>query len=158
MIIYPLSCAKNVTALSFVSLLGIFFLSLSVIAILYFGIINLTSSKNPSTIGDGEVSFPWWPSSTSGFFSYIGVASFCYAVCTLVFPIEDSLKEKDKIHVALFYSLGFCWLVYAILSGTGVLYLYSTTAVQSNILLNLPTDSILGIIVRLSMAMVTMKT
>jgi hypothetical protein len=150
-VIYPLTCVKNVSMLSSVSLLGILFLSMGVLAILFFGITNLDVS---SSSGYDAVVFPWWPEDLSGFFSFIGVSCFCYAVCTLVFPIEDSLRDKESVHTAVFWALSFCWAVYAVLSGTGILYLFGTSAVQSNILLNLPANSTIGVVVRLSMAMV----
>jgi amino acid permease len=150
LIIFPLSCAKNLSFMSSVSLLGLVFLSVGVFSIIYFGIINLPRNSEEYV----AIEFPLWPSSISGFFAYIGVASFCYALCFLVFPIQESLKEKSEVGIAILYALCFCWSVYAVLSGAGVLYVYSNSTVQSNILLNLPVDSGFAVTVRLCMAMV----
>ena len=150
-IIYPFTCAKNVSFLSPVSLVGLMFLALGVLAIFYFGFINLPNNITP----ESNLPYPLWPESVSGLFSYIGVASFCYALCFIIFPVEESLKDPNEIGIAVFWALIFCWTVYALLSFSGLLYFFGPNPIQSNILFNLPNTSVFAIVIRVNMAIVS---
>ena len=149
LVIYPLACVKDVGVLAPVSVLALVFLSLSMIIIMYYGFANLHS--NPAVFDSTD--FPAWPTSVSGFSSFVADVTFCYCMMIPLFPVLKSLKNKKDILPSLLLSLIFCWLIYALLSLSGVMYEYWTT-LQSNILLNLPQSSFSALCVRIFMSVV----
>ena len=149
MVIFPLACVRDVGILAPFSVLALIFLSLSMVIILYYGFTNV--HNDPTLLS--SVEFPAWPKSVSGFSYFIGDVTFCYCMMIPLFPVLKSLKNKEDILPSLFLSLVFCWLIYALLSISGVLYEY-WTPLQSNILLNLPQSSVLALCVRLFMIVV----
>ena len=60
---------------------------------------------------------------------------------TQVFPVEESLRQKKDIYLSLSISLLFVWITY-VLFGDAAALLYNESNLASNILLNLPSDSI----------------
>ena len=149
LVIYPLACVRDVGALAPMSVLALVFLSITMVILMYFGFANLHS--NPEVFDSTD--FPAWPKSVSGLSSYVADVTFCYCMMIPLFPVLKSLRNKQDILPSLFISLIFCWLIYALLSLSGVLYEY-WTPVQSNILLNLPQSSSSALFVRLLMSAV----
>ncbi len=155
--VYPISCAKNVGILAQYSLFGLVFLLIGITAIFGFGIYSFGLTGSKSSV----VSQPLhnWPLSTEDMTSYMGVAIFCFGVCSLVFPVEANMKKKNEINLAVLYCLLFVWSIYTVVGdGLALLYVHDARGIMSNILQNLPIQSTSAIAVRVSMAAVCLFT
>ena len=92
------------------------------------------------------------PGGFAGIMNYIGIATFCYGQCSIIFPVEQSMRDKSQIMIAVAYCLLFVWLVYAFVGDfVAFLYMNSPNGIQSNILLNLPAKSLVSHTVSLFM-------
>jgi amino acid permease len=89
-----------------VSLLGIFFLLLSILVIIGYGIYEYGGEIN-----DPIQSVMMFPNSFSNVMRYIGVATFCYGQCSIIFPIEESMADKKQIKSAIFWCLLIVWVI-----------------------------------------------
>ena len=97
-----------------------------------------------------------WPTSLSDTTSFLGVTIFCFDICSLAFPVEESMRHKHQFGRAVVWSLVFVWFVYVLLGDMGaLLYVQSESGIRDNILSNLPVDSFVALVVRLAMTAVS---
>lgn len=162
-IVLPFSIAKDPGYLSFFSLFGLICLMIGVFSILFFGLWsygNITL-KDPfhSIINNANENLSFFPDSISDATIFIGVATFCFGMASLAFPIEESMEHKEQFQTAVLWSLIFVWSVYVAIGDlASILYLHDPQGISDNILTNLPEDSIAASLVRLSMALVCVLT
>lgn len=165
----PLCCVPNVGVLAIFSFFGLICLIVSVVAIIVYGVyeygselaqdpfghISFTSAVDDhltSTANDSHTHLPLWPETLSSMSSFIGVATFCFGLCSLAFPVEESMRNKNEFGKAVVWSLVFVWFMYVLLGDLGaVLYVHADVGIKDNILSNLPTDSLAARMVRLAM-------
>lgn len=152
-LVVPLSTVPNVGVLAPVSGFGLVCLVTSVIAILVYGFLSSSSPMNttdPSYVMDKTV--PFWPQTLSDTTSFIGVATFCFGLCSLAFPVEESMLHKNEFGTAVFWALVFVWFVYVLFGDLGaMLYIHDSIGISDNILRNLPINSFAAVVVRLAM-------
>ena len=149
--VYPISCSENIKRLSLVSILGMGCLLISVAVILIYGFY----SYNSDHLIKNSFALSYWPESVSGLLNFIGISTFCIDICTPIFPIEESLLNKKEIYSSILISIIFVWSTYCIFGNLGaILYSNREMPIESNILLNLPNDPLIGTSVRLALALV----
>lgn len=158
----PLCSVPNVGVLAIFSLIGLVCLIASVVAILVYGVILYQDDSNQEDLslgssiginsGDTRSTLPLFPDTLSGMASFIGVATFCFGLCSLAFPVEESMRDKKQFGTAVTWSLGFVWFVYVLLGDLGsILYVKDSAGIHDNILSNLPVNSFSALLVRLAM-------
>lgn len=164
----PLCCVPNVGVLAIFSLIGLICLIVSVIAIIVYGVISYGGEVAQDPFGpisftnaddhlasggnDSHTHLPLWPETLSSMSSFIGVATFCFGLCSLAFPVEESMRNKNEFGKAVVWSLIFVWFLYVLLGDVGaILYVHDPVGIKGNILSNLPTDSFTARMVRLAM-------
>jgi amino acid permease len=164
----PLCCVPNIGVLGIFSLIGLVCLITSVVAIIVYGVLLYGDAVLESPFGasaaggaddhltgigsDAHAHLPLWPETLSSMTSFIGVATFCFGLCSLAFPVEESMRDKRQFATAVAWSLVFVWFVYVLLGDVGaILYVHSAVGIKDNILSNLPTDSFVALLVRLAM-------
>lgn len=155
-LVYPLCCIKDLQFLSVLSVLGLGCLLAGMLTIMLYG---FHLYKLPENNLDSYSKVPNWPESAGDFCSFVGVAVFCYGYCTLALNVEENMKHKDEFMKAVIWSLFFVWVLYVTM-GDIIGYLFShidTGEIKSNILANLPPDSITSNIVRSSMSIVSLS-
>ena len=162
---YPMSCLRDLNSISGLSLLGMLCLVAGVVAILAHGIQayggEVYSEYTEQSIIEGHtasvVYVPLWPQTLQGAGAFMGVTIFCFDICSLAFPIEDSMRTKADFSKAVIYALSAVWLVYVLLGNIGaVLYVHDgKEGVRENILSNLPVHSSIALLVRWAMACVS---
>jgi amino acid permease len=158
-IVFPVAFVKNLSFLTKFSAAGLVCLICGIIAIIsngflqygtgaiYEDVLNKKNSTNHLFL---------WPENFLNMTSFIGVAIFCFGVCALAFPIEESMENKKDFKLAVSISLLFVWIVYVIIGNvSAMLYIHDDNGIQDNILKNLPKDSLLLTIIKLSMALVS---
>lgn len=158
LIVFPISCAKDLSALSSMSSIGLACIFINLFAIFAFGLSrfgdHIWSSSSADPSGGTQTNITLFPESLSALTQYAGIAIFCFGICLLAFPVEESMADKREFPQALGSSLLFVCIIYTIV-GDGAAYLYSFDSagggVKGNILLNLPQDSVAATIIRLSM-------
>ena len=144
---YPMACTKDVGFLSPVSMLGLFVLCLALASVFWFGF------ADPEWSDTDTSTFRYIPETVADSTSYIGVASFCFGISTLAFPVEASMRDKSEFPQAVLLAVVFvCCLYFIVGDGLYVLYSHQEEGVKSNILQNLPTDSAAATCVRGLMA------
>ena len=160
--IYPISCAKNVGKFAVLSMVGLVCLGASVVAILLYGWMFYGDAviKHPlESLSNPEQKLPLWPETLADVTSFVGVATFCFGLTLLVFPIEESMEHRHEFHKAVAWSLVFIWFVYMVLGeGGAILYIHAPLGIRGNILSNLPADSPTAVVVRCAMALVRLGT
>jgi amino acid permease len=159
-IVFPMCNVRDVGVLSIVSLAGLVILIIGIVSIVAFGLYNYC--KQLIDVANGKIDSlhhftPLYisPESTSGFATFLGVSVFCFGLCSLAFPVEESMRNKNDFHKAVLWSIVFVWLLYVFV-GDGVAWLYSfdEQGVKSNILQNLPKSSQIAVFVRIAMSAV----
>ncbi len=146
------------------SLVGMVCLVAGVVAILAHGVQTYGSiaysefnySEDIQQLHDHErVSL--WPASLADTAAFLGVTIFCFDICSLAFPIQESMQHKREFGTAVLWSLVFVWLVYVLLGDIGaVLYVHDVSkGIRENILSNLPVHSTISLLVRWAMACVS---
>ena len=168
----PLCCVPNIGVLAVFSLIGLVCLVVSVVAIIVYGVLLYGSAawEQPfshvsfgghdnhlsAIVNDSHKHLPLWPENLSSMSSFIGVATFCFGLCSLAFPVLESMRDKRQFGTAVFWSLLFVWFVYVLLGDVGaLLYVEAAAGIRDNILSNLPTDSFVALLVRLAMTAVS---
>lgn len=170
----PLCCVPNVGVLAIFSVIGLICLIVSVVAIIVYGVSLYGSAAWADPIGDSKHTsemhltpglhdslhhLQMWPESLSAMSSFIGVATFCFGLCSLAFPVEESMRNKKEFGFAVTWSLVFVWFMYVLLGDLGaILYVKDAVGIKDNILSNLPVDSYFAFIVRLAMTGVSIIT
>lgn len=157
LIVLPVSCAKDVSILSWSSFAGLICLIIGVLSIIIYGLWNYgtESIEFPMTSESGR-SLSFIPLTFSDATTFVGVATFCFGLCSLAFPIEESMKNKEEFGKAVTWSLIFVWFAYVAIGDLGsFMYIHDVSGIKDNILSNLPQDSLSASLVRLSMACVS---
>lgn len=154
---FPLSCAGDVGALSWLSLAGLLCLCVGVMAILSSGLqaFGWETWQHPllSSVTGEQLSL--FPESSSALAAFIGITTFCFGLCSLAFPVEESMEHKADFPIAVRWSLLAVWLMYVLLGdGAALLYLHHPQGISGNILSDLPRSSVAAALVKLSMASV----
>ena len=154
LIVYPISCAKDLSALSAFQFIGIICILFNVAAFLIYGYILYIKAP------DNDYLPSLLPESRSNVSGYFGVVVFCYGVCTYIFPVEENMENSKDFNRALLYCLVLVSLFYIIVGEIASLLYNETTQghISGNILLNLPNDSIATCIARISMTGVCLLT
>lgn len=158
-VLAPVSFVKDISILSFFSLAGLICLIIGVASIICYGVYKfggetLSHPLSPST--DPGTSLSFWPDDMIDMTMFIGVASFCFGLCSMAFPIEESMRIKEDFGKAVLYSLIFVWVVYTLIGELGaILYIHDVEGIKDNILRNLPESEFASSIVRISMALVS---
>lgn len=163
--VFPVSCAKDVGILSSYSLAGLVCLLMGIFVIICYGIWQFGAETIGNTgavaLSDSSAVSPltYFPASLDDMTIYFGVTVFCFGLCSLTFPVEESMRNKKEIEKAVSWCLLFVLSVYTIV-GDGVAILYSRhpDGISSNILQNLPEKATAATMVRFSMAAVCLLT
>jgi amino acid permease len=97
-----------------------------------------------------------WPTDLADTMAFLGVTIFCFDICSLAFPIQESMREPQQFSKAALWSLLCVWTMYVALGNTGaLLYAHDEKGISENILSNLPMKSVLALVVRWAMACVS---
>ena len=152
-LVYPIACAKNVQFLSPVSFVALICLAIGLAVLIIFGYSKVYQIEQVTHHGIFE--WPSWPATISDGTSYMGIALYCYGLCVICFPIEESMENKNEFTKALVYSSIFVSIFYTFVGDVlSSIYLFDPNGVAQNILQNLPDQSHAAAIVRIVMAMV----
>ena len=109
-----------------------------------------------SRYSEGYDILHYFPLNISEGSSYFGIAIFCFGICAYAFPIHENMLYTNEFSKAIIYALLLVCCIYILLGVYGaILYNHSEYGIQGNILLNLPVHTAAGVIVRLSMALVS---
>lgn len=142
--------------------MGLICLMVGVLAIISYGLAEFGSDtlNHPLVnLKDPSNPLPLFPESVPDTTIFIGVATFCFGLSSLAFPIEESMEKKEDFQKAVFWSLLFVWAIYVVIGDAGsLLYLHDPDGISDNILINLPEKSLAAALVRLSMALVCVLT
>lgn len=158
---FPMCCVHDVGRLASLSLAGLLCLFAGLLAILAYGYLSYSSAMFQSplvslTTGD---SLPLLPQSASALASFVGITTFCFGLCTLAFPIQESMERKEDFPKAVRWSLAFVWAVYVAVGSLGaLLYLQHPQGISDHILADLPETSLLAVLVRIAMSTVCVLT
>mmetsp|Transcript_2876 Transcript_2876/g.4376 ORF Transcript_2876/g.4376 Transcript_2876/m.4376 type:complete len:499 (+) Transcript_2876:60-1556(+) len=149
-VVYPLSCPKNIGVLSKTSFAGLMCLLISIGVLIAFGL---------SSYGDGfqetETELTMLPTSPSALTTFIGIAVFCFGLCTFAFPVEESMANRADFPRAVMWSMIFVCSFYVLMGDVLCLvYQYDPSGISGNILQNLPKHSTTAAVVRTALAMV----
>ena len=155
----PVVLTTDVSRLTHFSVAGLFMLLVGVAAIVLFGVSfygnEVLSGSDPDTL---QV-LPLWPQSLEDFSAFIGIATFGFGVCSLVFPVEESMKDKAQFNAAAFAALLLVWITYSVMgAGVSALFIHDPHGIAGNILENLPQKSLTAEIVRVSFSIVCLLT
>lgn len=157
----PLSCVKDIQLLSNLSPAGLGAILLCVVAIFAFGVFMYGSDFVESLDADvyGPSPLHLWPLSVADGTQYFGVVTFCYGVCAIAFPVEESMMYPEKFPQAILQCMLFVCVLYLVVgAGAGLLFSYGDNGISDNILLNLPDNSIAATTARIMMALVCVVT
>ncbi len=150
---YPLCVVKDVSKLAKFSLAGLACLLIAVSAIILFGIVCYGGKVME---GPG---LPLFSESIVEFATFIGIATFGFGLCSLAFPVEESMAYPQEFGQAVKWSLLFVWMIYVILGdGVAFLFVHDERGINSNILRNLPINDVSAHVVRFAMALVCILT
>jgi amino acid permease len=158
-----MSCLRDLDSISSLSLLGMVCLVAGVVAILYHGFQDFGEAayKELWSLEEraDEPSVALWPESVAGASAFLGVTIFCFDICSLAFPIEESMRHKAEFSRAVVWALLCVWAVYVLLGDVGAaLYVHDPDGgIGENILSNLPVNSTIALMVRWAMACVSLK-
>lgn len=154
---FPLCCVGDMGKLSVFSLAGLVCLILGVITILLNGAWQFgpMAWEDPLYASNSDMQLQLMPTNRKWAASLIGIATFCFGICSLVLPVEESTENKKEFHLAVRWCLCFVWVLYVLVGdGGALLYIHHPEGIHDNILANLPSTSIATLLVRLSMASV----
>eukprot|EP01032_Pedospumella_encystans_P017187 gene17187-19595_t len=164
-VVYPLSCLRDMDAMASLSLVGMVCLVAGVAAIIAHGVhaygsIAYSEFAYSEDIQQLHERVALWPASLADTAAFLGVTIFCFDICSLAFPIQESMQHKHEFGTAVLWSLVFVWLVYVLLGDIGaVLYVHDVShGIRENILSNLPVHSTISLLVRWAMACVGLLT
>jgi amino acid transporter len=154
LLVYPISCAKSVHFLSPVSFVALICLVLGLLVLVVFGYDKVYSVED--AVNNGIFQWPSWPDSISDGTSFLGIALYCYGLCVICFPIEESMQDKREFPKALIYSCIFVTVFYSLVGDVlSSIYRFDPNGVSQNILQNLPEASHAATAVRFVMAVVS---
>ena len=145
--LYPLCCAEDIQKLSGVNLVALFAILFGVLSLFWVGMSAYEEDVVNVSWGD-NISFP---GSVADFTYYVGVASFCFGLCSVVFPVEESMNDRKELKTAVIWALIFVVALYSLVGdGLYALYKFDERGVMGNILQNLPVGSPAAFLVRSS--------
>lgn len=149
-VVYPVCCAKSLGGLSGVSLVGFACTLVNIFALFAFGI-----SYYWNDVSNSLKVLPMSPKSSSDLTSYFGVGIFCYGICSLAFPVEESMQHRRDFGKAVFWCVIVVAIIYNVFGdASAIFYVNDSRGINGNILLNLPQHSVCAILARVSMAAV----
>lgn len=156
-ICYPIACARDLSALSNLQLIGLICLLFNVAAVLVYGYL-LYVAIPPADLVDSRLTL--LPASEVDLSAYIGIACFCFGICTYIFPVEESMENTKDFRLAMIYCLVLVSAFYIIVGESAAILFTATTHghISGNILLNLPSASFITFIARISMACICVLT
>lgn len=161
LVLAPVSFVKDISILSCFSLAGLICLVIGIASIILYGLYKFggeTWQQPFSSAAVPDASLTFWPDDMVDMTMFVGVATFCFGLCSMAFPIEESMRNKEDFSKAVFYSLIFVWVVYTVIGEIGaILYVHDVEGIKDNILRNLPEEEYASSIVRISMALVRRK-
>lgn len=153
--VLPLCLSSSFSSLAALSLLGLVCLCVGSIAIIYFGFCSYGSDVYRDPFSQLSAT----PASSSDLASFVGIATFCFGLPPLAFPLQESMRDKSKFNLAVAAALVFVWVFYVLIGDLGALfYVHSPQGVLENVLSDLPVSSPLALSVRVCMAMVCILT
>lgn len=146
-LVFPLCCINDVSFLSPISFLALISLIIGLATIVFFGWIEFGDVfHEPSDL-------PLWPQTFGDMATFLGVSVFCYGLCVMVFPIENSMKARKEFPRAIFMACVIVTLIYVLISEIiGIIYSHDPNGIDQNILVNLPRNSFAALIVRITFA------
>lgn len=163
-VVFPMSCFRDLDSMASLSLVGMACLVAGVVAIIAHGIESYGDIAYDefahikiSDRMDDHAAVALWPASLADMTAFLGITIFCFDICSLAFPIQESMKHSGEFGKAVVWSLVFVWLVYVLLGDIGaVLYVHDVEkGIGENILGNLPLHSVISLLVRWAMACVS---
>jgi hypothetical protein len=155
LIIYPVCLAKDVGVLSSFSLAGLVCIVAGILVILQNGV----STYGNDVLNNKPAVEPLltWPGQMSDMTTYLGISFFCFGLCSLVFPVEESMRDKREFGKALTWALVFCWVLYIFVGDIiASIYVHDPNGLKENILGNLPPSSYAATSVKIAMALVSL--
>lgn len=154
-LVYPSSCSTDISKLTFISFSGLVVLILAVFALVVFGLHDFGDDITRDPFGRLSL----LPLDGDSFASATGIAVFGFGLPSLAFPIEESMKTPGDFLKASWYTVLFVWIIYTVVGvGVSMLFVHDPRGISSNVLTNLPADSISAHIVRLLMSLVCVST
>lgn len=153
----PALAVEDISSLTKFSLSGLIALLAAVCAIVVFGI----QLYGADVVGGNtaQQQLPLYPASLGDFSACLGVLVFGFGICSLVFPVEESMESKADFPAAVLVCLVVVWLAYSVVGvGVAVLFVHAPTGVASNVLENLPSASVAAQLVRLAMSATCLLT
>jgi amino acid permease len=146
--VLPLSL-RPFSFLSYTSIAGLCALGLAFLVLIVHGALAAAAAEPPAAMTSTSTS-TWshkaFATSPGGLAEFYGVASFCFGIPPLAFPIQHSMTRPDRFSAAVRWSMASAALLYIAIAET-VALLYPTA--PSNILFALPAASFLATGVRL---------
>jgi amino acid permease len=142
------------------SLLGMVCLVAGVSAILAHGFNAFGAAAFSGSWDESSPAVYLWPSSFEAAGSFLGIVIFCFDICSLAFPIEESMQHKTEFSRAVIWAMITVWALYTLFGDLGALLYAHDTArgIGENVLSNLPVHSSLSLLVRWAMACVSVNT
>jgi amino acid permease len=146
-LLYPLACVEDVQKLTGVNLVALFAIMVGIVSLFWFGLTIYGENLSTHQWTDNLL----YPASVADFTYYCGVSSFCFGMCSLVFPVEESMRDRRELNKAVSWAIIFVVGLYSFVGdGLYLLYKYDGSGIRGNILQNLPMDSIASLLVRAS--------
>ena len=156
-LIIPVLVNEDISQLTKYSVAGLSALLVGVCSIVVYGIAYHGQDALYGTPSTHHL--PLFPESMNDFATFVGISTFGFGICSLVFPIEECMAIKKEFPEAVLLCLIFVWAVYSIMGvGTAVLFIHDPHGISSNIMENLPDSSPISQLVRLAMAGVCLLT
>lgn len=154
-LVYPSSCSTDISKLTFISFSGLVVLVLAVFALVVFGLHDFGEDLARDPLSHLSL----FPVDGDSFASATGIAIFGFGLPSLAFPIEESMKNPGDFWKASWYTVLFVCIIYTVVGvGVSMLFVHDPRGISSNVLTNLPADSMSAHIVRLLMSLVCVST
>jgi amino acid permease len=158
-IVFPFCIPKDLSVLSAFSFIGLVCLMIGIFSILVYGFYAFCDEtiSDPFSAANSGSSLTLFPPSFADLTLFVGIATFCFGLPTLAFPVEESMDRQNSCFLtAVSWSLVFVWVVYVAIGVAGsLLFIHDPSGINDNILANLPENSLATSFVRLSMALVS---
>lgn len=153
----PALAVEDISSLTKFSLSGLVALLAAVCAIVVFGVQLYGADVAGGNIAQQQL--PLYPASLEDFSACLGVLVFGFGICSLVFPVEESMESKADFPAAVLLCLVVVWVAYSVVGvGVAVLFVHAPAGVASNVLENLPSASVAAQLVRLAMSATCLLT
>ena len=103
LVVFPLSCAKNLSYLSKTSFFGLVCLCISILILVGFGLGAIHNL--PDDLPAATTTLSLTPASASSLTTFSGIAIFCFGLCTFAFPVEESMANRAEFPRAVYWSM-----------------------------------------------------